>query len=1147
MFCSKHSDCEAPISVLTDILSENDPIKFKKISEEFEVLGFKKVKDLAQTTFGKASSIKLCGDSLTLLYKALEMYDEHLDNLLKSAKLENKNGNFNKTQQICEEILQHKPDDLNVIILMAESFFKSRNYEKSISFLKLAKTLNPNSFEVLNNIASNYWKQSQYDLAKYYLSEAIFKKPFYNNGWINYAEALFKTNDIKSAEYVYIQILNLKPDSYTVRNKYGKFLLSINKNKNAKQQFKIAQKSAPEFQETLCNLGDVYFKTDKFDKAILNYHKALEVNSNLKNTLVNLGLAYLKVTEYSKAITSFEKAIELDPDNISALRYLAVTYCYQDNMLLSVETYKKCLKLQPDNLDINLELALVYFHNLENFQEAEKYFEKCIELNSQREDLYKYLFAVNQKLNKYKNASDICISLGDLYLDRFDLENARNAFTTAVYFNPENAHGHWKVGLTMHNLGQFDLALMRYRKAIELKPNFAHAYCDSAIIYEKYDLYEKALKYYKMALQLQPDHLNALINMSLLKQKLGQFDDIVDIYKRILQIDESDAFDVHMNLANILHKEIGNLNDALFHYEKALAYDNTFVEIYVRMGIICTELNMSKKALSYLYTAIQLDSQCLEAFIKVGSIHKDSDNFIDAIRAYETVLKLKPDFPEVYCNLVQCLQKVCDWSDYDSHMAKLKEIVNQELEDDQVLSLLPHDSLLLPLSFEVQKKIATKYAQHCVEKLKKSIEEPQQFIYPTSIKFTAGNLRIGFVSTNFNKYPITTIMEFLSRLNDDQIFVICYSISANDNIPSWLNLLSNFKYKDLSHLKVNDAAKIINNDAIHVLVDMCGYSKGSKPEIFALRPAPVQVSWFGYPNTSGASFMDYLITDRVCSPSELQNLYTEKLAYINQTIFIGDHKQKFSNLRQLKVVDTTNDISHKNIYLNGNSFNEMESAETICIDEEPSTSVISYSKSRFNLPENVVVFCNFSKLYKIDPFTFRTWLTILNNVPNSVLWLLHLNDAAENNLKKFADDLNFDSSRIIFADFIPKYQHLNRIQLADIYLDTRLYNGHMACLDALWAGVPVVTLPGETYASRVTASQLTSLGITNTIAQNEGNYIEIAIQLGLNKQVLENIKRNIWELKMQSDVFDINTYAKEIILILKSMWNNYLSIHELDM
>jgi len=202
---------------------------------------------------------------------------------------------------------------------MAESFFKCRNYKKSLSFLGKANNLLPNSFHTLINITCNYWKQSRYDLAKKSILEAIRKSPCFNDSFIYYAELLVKTNDIAMAEYiVYNQILNLCPGSYTIRNNYGKFLLSQKKIINAKQQFEIAQKSAPEFQETLSNLGDVYFLTDKFDEAILNYHKALDINPNLKITLFNLGKVYFQIIEYQKAVEAFEKSIELDPKNASA-------------------------------------------------------------------------------------------------------------------------------------------------------------------------------------------------------------------------------------------------------------------------------------------------------------------------------------------------------------------------------------------------------------------------------------------------------------------------------------------------------------------------------------------------------------------------------------------------------------------------------------------------------------------------------------------------------------------------------------------------------------------------------------------------------------------------------------------------------------
>jgi len=344
--------------------------------------------------------------------------------------------------------------------------------------------------------------------------------------------------------------------------------------------------------------------------------------------------------------------------------------------------------------------------------------------------------------------------------------------------------------------------------------------------------------------------------------------------------------------------------------------------------------------------------------------------------------------------------------------------------------------------------------------------------------------------------------------------------------------LENISFKNLSQLKVIDAAKTINSDEIHVLVDMCGYTESSLIEIFSLRPAPVQVSWIGNPstnNTSAVKFVDYFFTSESDFFSNPPNEYIKKLFLLHSTFFAGNHMQKFSELTRLKAEKNTNyelDLKEADNILNDQTIVEMV---TQILKETPS---IVHIRELYNLPCNAVVYCNFSKLYKIDPFTFRTWLNILNNVPKSVLWLLHLNDVADNNLKKFADDLNFDSSRIIFTNFIPKCEHLKKIQLADIYLETILYNGHSASLDALFAAIPVITILGETCASRITASQLTILGVTDTIAQNNQNYIDIAIKLGHDKNLLEEIKNNIWNLKKNSNLFNIEFCVQEIMKYL---------------
>lgn len=332
---------------------------------------------------------------------------------------------------------------------------------------------------------------------------------------------------------------------------------------------------------------------------------------------------------------------------------------------------------------------------------------------------------------------------------------------------------------------------------------------------------------------------------------------------------------------------------------------------------------------------------------------------------------------------------------------------------------------------------------------------------------------------------------------------------------------------------------------------MNGYTKGARNEIFALRPAPIQVLWLGYPGTSGATFIDYLITDKICSPPNSEHFYTEQLAYLNQSVFIGDHKQMFKNLPQrVRNNKTCNNIIDTNV----NTLSSMENGN-VNFDQSSDNnlpynmysinvyddSFKCYTRELYNIPEDTVVYCNFSQLYKIDPSTFNMWATILHNVPNSVLWLLRFPADGEVNLRESAAALGIDKSRIIFSALEPKLCHISRIQLADIFLDTPLCNGHTTCLDALWAGTPVVTLPRETFASRVAASQLTTLGDTSTIAQDEKNYIEIATRLGTDKNFLESLRQRIWSLKYSSKLFDCQSYANELETVYEGMWKKFSS------
>lgn len=334
------------------------------------------------------------------------------------------------------------------------------------------------------------------------------------------------------------------------------------------------------------------------------------------------------------------------------------------------------------------------------------------------------------------------------------------------------------------------------------------------------------------------------------------------------------------------------------------------------------------------------------------------------------------------------------------------------------------------------------------------------------------------------------------------------------------------------------------------MINTNGYTKSARNEIFALKPAPIQVSLLGYPGTSGATFIDYLITDTICCPQDFKNFYTENLVCMKDSVFIGNHKQLYGDLQPRITKNSINNMNQNintlpmnngNFHIDNNS--DIANNTTTMLDMHSvdmlDTSQQRYTRQLYNLPEDSIVYCNFGKQCKVDPSTFSLWMNILQNVPNSILWLLRFPVTSQNNLRRAAEDLNINTVRIIFSDLEPGQLRFMQIQLADIFLDTTICNSHTTCLDAIWAGLPVVTLLGDTFASRMTASKLTTLGSTFTVARDSKHYVDIATRLGKDANFLDSLKRTLWSLKDESRLFDHQLYVKELETMYSTMWKNF--------
>jgi protein O-GlcNAc transferase len=272
---------------------------------------------------------------------------------------------------------------------------------------------------------------------------------------------------------------------------------------------------------------------------------------------------------------------------------------------------------------------------------------------------------------------------------------------------------------------------------------------------------------------------------------------------------------------------------------------------------------------------------------------------------------------------------------------------------------------------------------------------------------------------------------------------------------------------------------------------------GSKLEICSLRPAPVQVTYLGFPGTTGAEFIDYVITDKIVTPPDHSAHFQETLVYLPHCYQVNDYKQS---------------ISRK-----------------------------EWKKTDVGLPEGSFVFCSFNQAYKLDPLMFNSWMKILQQVSDGVLWLQGGNEATEGNLRRQAEERGLEADKLIFAKHLPKDEHLARLKLADLALDTRIVNGHTTTSDALWAGVPVISIQGTNFASRVSSSILRAIGLPELITSNLEEYEHLAVSLASDPGQLQAIREKIAKNRSVEPLFDTPRFVRNLEKAYKEMWEIFLA------
>lgn len=558
--------------------------------------------------------------------------------------------------------------------------------------------------------------------------------------------------------------------------------------------------------------------------------------------------------------------------------------------------------------------------------------------------------------------------------------------------------------------------------------------------------------------------------------------------ERALAINPNDAG--ALNNLGLIQQDLGDVPAASASFSRAVELNPDLADAWNHYGGALQCLGKPYEALDAFRRAIALKPDSAEAHYNLGNLLADSGYVNESIQHYRSALAAKPDYIEVIINWLRQLQNACDWADLSVLSQRLKDWV-RERRDGRVF---PFAFVGIDTHAQEQRECAQQWAEHnYLPIVADSGQPPFEFS-----RQERPRLRIGYLSSDFHNHATAYLLAEVIELHDrSQFEIIAYSAGPDDGKEMRQRLLRSFdRFVDIQAMSHLEAARTIHADGIDILVDLKGYTRDTRSVILAFRPAPVQVNYLGYPGTLGAPIADYILTDRYVTPQEFASDFVEHLAYLPDCYQPND--------RHRKIADPVN-------------------------------------RAQLGLPGNTVVFCCFNHTYKITPVMFDLWCRLLKAVPDSVLWLLKSNPLAEQNLAREAEHRGVAASRLHFAPQLPLADHLARIRCADIFLDTFPVNAHTTASDALWAGIPVVTLSGRTFISRVAGSLLTAAGMPELIASTTDEYFNIAQTLAGAPVRLQEYKERLENQRHQIPLFDAERYTKALERRYCQMWQNWIA------
>jgi len=562
---------------------------------------------------------------------------------------------------------------------------------------------------------------------------------------------------------------------------------------------------------------------------------------------------------------------------------------------------------------------------------------------------------------------------------------------------------------------------------------------------------EGAMAAYRRALEVAPDYLPALYNVGLLLEQMKRLEEAERHFSGVHELYPEDV-------------------DVLFHLS-ALRFDR---------GAYAEAVRLYREALKLAPENTDLLMALAHAYRRTGALD-------GAVECWERVVCVQPDNLEVRGLLLGALQGICDWSRYEELAGSLRRGVLQQSEP----KVSPFVLLTIPSTRAEQLACARKHSAL----LQRDAGGAPAFRFPLGSR---ERLRIGYLSGDFREHAIAMLIAELFELHDRTRFeVFGYSQGPDDHSARRVRIARAFdRFVDVSGMSSLATASAIHADRIDILVDLQGHTDFERLDTLAYRPAPVQVTYLGFPGTTGADFIDYAVVDRFVAPLAEAGDFSEQLVHMPASYQVNDRRRPQPRTRP---------------------------------------------RRELGLPEDAFVFCSLNQNYKLAPDVFAVWMRLLQAVPGSVLWLLEGNAWATANLRRAAELRGVEPGRLVFAPLVAQEPHLARLGAADLLLDTLPYNAHTNASDALWVGLPVLTCTGSTFASRVGASLLHAVGLPDLVTHTLPDYEALAMRLARDSATLAAFRERLRRNRAVAPLFDTPAFARNLEAAYQRIWATYAS------